>query len=429
MVSWKGRSSIFVEQGRYMCIDLKSFYASVECVERGLDPMSALLAVADPERGEKTICLAVTPAMKKMGVRSRCRLYDIPDGIEYIKARPRMSLYIQYSADIYGIYLKYFSKDDIHIYSIDEVFIDIGKYRKTYGDDPKALALKVMKDIRKDTGIPSSCGIGTNLYLAKIALDIMAKHSEDGIGMLDESTYREKLWDHKPVTDFWRVGRGSASRLEKYGIYTMRQLASADEKLIYRIFGIDGELLIDHAWGRETATIEDIKRYRPKSRCLSSGQVLPSAYDWEKTEQIVKEMTEQLCLELVEKRLVTDSVSLHISYSGMTGGHAGGSVSLPFCTCSVRIIKAHMDELYRKIACRHCGARKINITFSGVVPDTYEGFDLINTAGDVERDKREAQTILAIKHRYGKNAILRAYNLEKYSTAAERNRQIGGHRA
>ena len=234
-------------EGRYICIDLKSFYASVECVERGLDPMTAMLAVADPDRGEKTICLAVTPAMKKLGIRSRCRLYDIPDGIRYIKARPRMQLYMQYSSDIYGIYLKYFSKDDIHVYSIDEVFIDAGRYRNVYGPDTRALAAGIMADIRKSTGIPSACGIGTNLYLAKIALDIMAKHSKDGIGFLDEEIYRCELWDHKPITDFWRVGRGSAARLERYGIYTMEQIAAADEALIYRIFGIDGELLIDHA--------------------------------------------------------------------------------------------------------------------------------------------------------------------------------------
>lgn len=416
-------------EGRYICIDLKSFYASVECVERGLDPMTAMLAVADPDRGEKTICLAVTPAMKKLGIRSRCRLYDIPDGIRYIKARPRMQLYMQYSSDIYGIYLKYFSKDDIHVYSIDEVFIDAGRYRNVYGHDTRALAAGIMADIRKSTGIPSACGIGTNLYLAKIALDIMAKHSKDGIGFLDEEIYRCELWDHKPITDFWRVGRGSAARLERYGIYTMGQIAAADEALIYRIFGIDGELLIDHAWGRETATIEDIKGYSPKACCVSSGQVLPKAYGHGETEQIVKEMTDQLCLELVERRLVTDSIALYIGYCGISGQHAGGSASLPFCTCSGRIIKEYMDRLYRRIACRHLGARKINITFNGAVPDIYEGFDLLNTAGDIERDKREAQAILAIKQRYGKNAILRAYNLEKYSTAAERNEQIGGHRA
>ena len=247
----------------YMCIDLKSFYASVECVERGLDPFTTNLVVADPERTDKTICLAVSPAMKKLGVPGRCRVFEIPKGINYIKARPRMQLYIDYSADIYEIYLKYIDKNDIHVYSIDEVFMDVTDYLGLYGMSPRQLAQTIMDEILREKKIASACGIGTNLYLAKVALDITAKHSEGRIGILDENDYRDTLWDHRPLTDFWRIGRGISERLAKYGIYTMRQIAHGDPKMLYREFGIDAELLIDHAWGRETVTMADIKAYEP----------------------------------------------------------------------------------------------------------------------------------------------------------------------
>ncbi|MBR4965899.1 MAG: DNA repair protein, partial [Lachnospiraceae bacterium] len=266
----------------YICIDLKSFYASVECVERGLDPMTTRLVVADPERTDKTICLAVSPAMKELGVRNRCRVFEIPQSISYITAPPRMQLYIDYSADIYRVYLKYFSKEDIHVYSIDEVFIDVTDYVKLYEMTPRMLGEAVMSDVLRTIGIPSTCGIGTNLYLAKVALDITAKHAADRIGELDEDAYRRNLWDHRPLTDFWRVGPGIANTLERRGIYTMREIANAQEDDLYHLFGVDAELLIDHAWGRETVTMADIKAYKAENNCLSSGQVLACAYSYEK---------------------------------------------------------------------------------------------------------------------------------------------------
>lgn len=418
-----------MEKYDYICIDLKSFYASVECVERGLDPLSADLVVADPQRGDKTICLAVTPSLKRRGIGSRCRLCEIPENISYMIARPRMSLYIRYAADIYRVYLKYFSKDDIYVYSIDEVFIDAGRYRAVYGDDMNALALRVAGDVKNTTGIPAASGIGTNLFLAKVALDIMAKRSSSGVGILDEKRYRRELWEHTPLTDFWRIGRGTADRLGKYGIYNMKQLAFADDKLLYRLFGIDAELLKDHAWGRETVTMEDIKAYRPKSHSITSGQVLPRGYNSEEGRIIVMEMTDQMCLELVEKRTVTDSISLHLGYSGPRQSHAGGSLTLPFYTASGRIIRQYMEDLYMRAADRAYGLRRVNITFGRILPDCWEGFDLFNTPQEMEADRKAAETVIAIKDKYGRDAIFRAYNLEECSTARERNRQIGGHRA
>lgn len=266
----------------YVCIDLKSFYASVECRERGLDPMTTNLVVADPERSDKTICLAVSPAMKKLGVPGRCRVFEIPKGIEYIMAPPRMQLYIDYSAEIYAIYLKYISKEDIHVYSIDEVFMDVTDYLAMYQMSAKELSVRIMEDILEHTGITATAGIGTNLYLAKVALDITAKHVEDHIGILDEESYCKTLWNHKPLTDFWRIGKGIANRLEQSGIRRMGEIAHADEDMLYRMFGVDAELLIDHAWGRESTTMQDIKSYRPKTNSLSSGQVLECDYTFEK---------------------------------------------------------------------------------------------------------------------------------------------------
>lgn len=295
----------------YVCIDLKSFYASVECADRGLDPMTTKLVVADPERSEKTICLAVSPAMKALGVPGRCRVFEIPKHIEYIMAPPRMQRYIECAADIYAIYLKYIAKEDIHVYSIDEVFMDVTDYLTMYGMSAKELSIKIMQDILDEKGITATCGIGTNLYLAKIALDIMAKHVEDHIGILTEASYCQYLWDHRPITDFWRVGAGIAKRLETVGIATMEQIAKADEEILYRLFGVDAELLIDHAWGRESTLMSDIKNYHPKTNSISSGQVLSCDYTFEDGKLIAKEMADILCLELVEKALVTDSITLH----------------------------------------------------------------------------------------------------------------------
>lgn len=412
----------------YLCIDLKSFYASVECVERDLDPLEARLVVADPDRGEKTICLAVTPALKKMGIKSRCRIFDIPDSVKYIKARPRMRLYMKYAADIYKIYLKYFSSNDIYVYSIDEVFIDAGRYRKMYGNDIKALSEKIMKSVLETTGITAACGIGTNLYLAKVALDIMAKRSEDGIGVLDEKIYREKLWDHRPLTDFWRIGKATADKLARYGIYTMRHIASADSRLLYRIFGIDAELMIDHAMGIETASITDIKKYLPKSRSLTAGQVLPEPYNSRKTRLVIKEMIEELCLELTEKEFVASAVGISIGYSASTETVSAREM-LPFYSDSYAVIAEKADEIFSRIVDKGRLLRRVNIYLDGVHKDENRYFDFFHTAEDMEKERYIAKTVLGIREKYGKNAIFRAMSLEEGSTAAERNNQIGGHKA
>ena len=323
----------------YICIDLKSFFASVECVERGLDPMKTLLVVADPEREKGTICLAVTPAMKALGVRNRCRVFEIPSNIKYIMAPPRMQKYIDYAAEIYGIYLRYISANDIFVYSIDEAFIDITPYMKKYSMNGREFALFLMNKISDELGIRATAGIGTNLYLTKIALDITAKHSPDFIGYLDTESYRETLWDHKPLTDFWHIGEGTARRLAKCGIYTMRQIAMMDEEILYKIFGIDAELLIDHAWGREPTTMADIKAYRPKTNSLTSGQVLMRDYSFDEGRLILREMMDLLALDMVDKNVVTSSVSLWVGYSGRIGAEpARGSASLDIRTNSDRIL-------------------------------------------------------------------------------------------
>ena len=298
----------------YICIDLKSFFASVECVERGLDPMTAKLVVADPTRTEKTICLAVSPALRALGVRNRCRVFEIPPRLDYIMAQPRMALYIRYSARIYSIYLRYFSPEDIHVYSIDEVFIDVSRYLAVQRKTPRELVKTLLRDIKAETGLVATCGIGSNLYLAKIALDIISKHAPDFIGELDETSYREKLWDHRPITDFWRVSRGISARLASLGILTMRDVANAREDVLYKTFGVDAELLIDHAYGRESVTIADIKAYKPENNSVSSGQVLHCAYEFDKAKLVVKEMVDLMVLDLVEKGLVTDQIVLTIGY-------------------------------------------------------------------------------------------------------------------
>jgi len=414
----------------YLCIDLKSFYASVECVERGLDPMKTNLVVADPERTEKTICLAVTPPLKKLGVSSRCRVFEIPKNIEYIKATPRMGLYLEYSAKIYGIYLKYFHEEDIHVYSVDEAFMDASKYTRLYGTDIKKLAVTIMDDIYKTTGITAACGIGTNLYLCKVALDITAKHSGDNIGILNEEAYRRTLWEHQPLTDFWRIGRGTAKRLDKYGIYTMGQIAMAEEDLLYKAFGIDAELLIDHAWGREKATIRDIKSYVPKVHSISSGQVLSCEYTYEKARLILHEMTELLCLDLIEKKMVTDSLSLYVGYSNRFDMKpARGSVTLDYHTSSMEMVQKEMDRLYTDIVSEDYLVKRISISFNRLLNEEEEGWDLFTDIGRLRKEKSMLQTVLSIKKKFGKNAIFKAMNLEEGATTIERNNQIGGHRA
>lgn len=414
----------------YMCIDLKSFYASVECVERGLDPFTTNLVVADPERTDKTICLAVSPAMKKLGVPSRCRVFEIPKGISYIKARPRMQLYIDYSADIYEIYLRYIDKDDIHVYSIDEVFMDVTDYLNLYGMSPRKLAQTIMDHIYQEKKITAACGIGTNLYLAKVALDITAKHSQGRIGILDENDYRDTLWDHRPLTDFWRIGRGISGTLSKYGIYTMRQIAQADPKMLYKAFGIDAELLIDHAWGRETVTMADIKAYKPKAHSMSSGQVLAEDYPYEKARLVLREMTDSLCLDLVTKGLLTDSIHLYVGYSKKEAlPSAGGIIGLPFASGSSKMLCEYADRLFERTVKRHAMIRRITITFNNTVSDESFQYNMFAEAEAIREEKQMLTAVADIKEKYGKNSIFKAMDLEEGATAIERNKQIGGHRA
>ncbi len=422
-----------MKERTYICIDLKSFYASVECVERGLDPMTTNLVVADPTRSDKTICLAVSPSMKALGVKNRCRVFEIPKSIDYIMAPPRLQKYIDYSAEIYGVYLNYISKDDIYVYSIDECFLDVTDYLKLYNKDPREMARFLMDEITKKVGVRATCGIGTNLYLAKVALDITAKHSPDFIGELDEISYREKLWDHKPITDFWRVGRGTAKRLAKYGIYTMGDITEADEDLMYKVFGIDAELLIDHAWGIEPTTIKDIKAYKPKTNSISRGQVLMRDYSFKEGKLIVKEMMELIALEMVKKNVVTESVTLQVGYSNkLEVEPAHGTISMEFPTNAGNIMVEKIAELYDRIMDDELAIRRVYINCNNIKEKSEEKqLNFFETAKE-ESLKKENEMQVAInniKEKFGKNAMFKGMNLEEGATTLERNLQIGGHKS
>lgn len=416
----------------YLCIDLKSFYASVECAERGLDPMTTNLVVADPNRSEKTICLAVSPSMKALGVKNRCRVFEIPKGIEYITAPPRMKKYIDYAAKIYGVYLKYISKDDMHVYSIDEVFIDVTEYLGYYRLSPKEMAIMLMTKVFETVGVRAACGIGTNLYLCKIALDITAKHSADFIGTLDEESYRQTLWEHRPLTDFWRIGRGTEKKLNEHGLFTMRDIAQANEETLYRIFGVDAELLIDHAWGREPTTIADIKAYKPKTSCISSGQVLMRDYTRDEGRLIIREMLDLICLDMVEKNIAAHSVTLQIGYSNaLHAAPAKGTVSFNPETSSDKIIIPQAVELYNRITDKEKLIRRINITCGNTVPDVGDRqMSFFDTDPEYyEKSKNLQKAIIAVKKKFGKNSMLKGMNLEAAGTTMERNLQIGGHKS
>ena len=396
----------------FLCIDLKSFYASVECVERGLDPFTTNLVVADPDRSVSTICLAITPAMKKLGIRNRCRIHEIPDHIEYIVAKPRMQLYMEYSARIYGIYLNYMAKEDIHVYSVDECFMDVTRYLSLYHLTAKEMAQKLMDAVMEETGITATAGIGTNLYLAKIAMDIVAKHIEDHIGMLDEISYREQLWGH---------------------IQTMGDIALASiqsEDWLYKMFGIDAELLIDHAWGCESCKMSDIKNYHTEEHSLSNGQVLMRNYTIEEAAVVVREMTDVLVLDLVEKGLVTNSVTLWIAYDHRFERESSkGTVRFPDCTNRSREIIDTVEALYRKIADPYTGIRRIEIIANKIKPEGYQQYTLFQDSIKAEKERHLQEAVLQVKKRYGKNAIMRGSNLLECSTYRERNNQVGGHRA
>lgn len=490
----------------YVAIDLKSFYASVECKERGLDPITTNLVVADSSRTEKTICLAVSPALKSYGIPGRARLFEVVQKVKeinvyrkrkatnrtftgssysdielkknknlelsYIIAPPRMAYYMKYSSKIYNIYLKYFSSDDIYVYSIDEVFIDVTHYLKTYNMRAKELVTKVIQDVYQTTGITATAGIGTNLYLCKIAMDIVAKHvkpDENGVRIagLDEMAYRKLLWGHRPLTDFWRVGKGYTKKIEEHGMYTMGDVARMsvkNEDLLYKLFGVNAELLIDHAWGWESVTIESIKAYRPATNSICSGQVLHCPYNYENTKLIVKEMTELLALDLVERGLVTNQIVLEVGYdvdnlknqaiSSLYNGeittdkygrkvpkHAHGTINIDHQTASSKVLTEHIMELYKQIVNKQLLVRRINITVNNVVNENmvktsdYEQINLFVDYKEVneKRKKEEAEkeiqkAMIGIKSKYGKNAILKGMNLQKEGTTIERNRQIGGHK-
>lgn len=415
---------------QYLCIDLKSFYASVECAERGLDPMTTRLVVADPDRTEKTICLAVSPALKALGIKNRCRVFEIPEGTEYIMAQPRMQKYIDYSADIYAIYLRYFSKEDIHVYSVDEAFMDATDYLSLYKTDARTLAVRIMNDIYNEKGIRATCGIGTNLYLTKIALDITAKHASDFIGELDEEKYIQTMWDYRPLTDFWRIGTGTQERLEKMGIRTMRDIARYSEDKLYKVFGIDAELLIDHAWGRETATIADIKAYKPETNCISGGQVLMRDYKYEEAKIVAKEMADELCLELVRKNLVASSATLCVGYSNaLQLPMAKGTVSFGTECSSDKVIVPAVARLFETIVSPLYCVRRFNLTFNKVISDGYIQFDLFGKHLANEQAKKIQRTVIDIKDRFGKNAVFKGLDLHEAATARERNMQIGGHKS
>lgn len=457
----------------YIAIDLKSFYASVECVDRGLDPMTANLVVADPERTETTICLAVSPSLKALGIPGRARLFEVLQKLEEVRRRtgrevpytiavPRMAHYIQVSADIYGIYLKYISPEDIHVYSIDECFMDVTEYLRLYQMTAHQLAIRIIRDVLEQTGITATAGIAPNLYLAKIAMDIVAKHVEadrDGVRIaeLDEMSYRRLLWGHRPLTDFWRIGHGLARRLEENGMYTMGDIAreslredtaNSGEGKLYRLFGIDAELLIDHAWGIEPCTMADIKSYRSETNSIGSGQVLPCAYPVDKARVVLQEMTDLLALDLVDQGLVTDSVTIYIGFDRKMAGRSGysgefrvdhygrkvpksvhGTASLGTATASTKQIMEAVLDLYDRLVNPALQVRRMTITANRVTEEGYEQLDLFSDPEEREREKKMQKTMLEIKKKFGKNAILKGMNLQEGATAILRNDQIGGHKA
>ncbi len=460
--------------GTYIAIDLKSYYASVECVERGLNPLTTNLVVADESRTDKTICLAVSPALKAHGIPGRPRLFEVKQKLQEIKARtgqeitfitaaPRMAKYIAISTKIYSIYLKYVAPEDIHVYSIDEVFIDVRSYLKLYQMDAHGLAMRMVRDVLAQTGITATAGIGTNLYLAKIAMDIVAKKQPadaDGVRIaeLDEKSYRELLWDHLPLTDFWQIGAGTVRRLGSIGLYTMGDIARCslgrksdfyNEDLLFKHFGVNAELLIDHAWGVEPCTMQDIKRYRPSSRSVGIGQVLQRAYSHRETEIIVREMTEQLVYDLIDKGLLTDAIVLHIGYDkeNVSKDYRGetkvdvygrrcprsahGTASLGTPTSSLSIIMNAVLELFQRITDSHLTARRVNITAIRVVKETEVPLqmDLFTDYHAMEQEKNLQKAILSLQKRYGRGVILKGHDYQEGATTRERTHQIGGHRA
>ncbi|MCH5350742.1 MAG: DNA repair protein [Clostridiales bacterium] len=418
-----------IKDRTYMCIDMKSFFASVECVERGLNPMTTNLVVADSTRGTGTICLAVSPSMKALGVKNRCRVFQIPKNIEYITAPPRMQKYIDYAAEIYGIYLEVIDKDDIHVYSIDESFIDVTDYLVLYKKTAREFAKQLTGEIARRLGIPATVGIGTNLYLAKIALDITAKKSPEHIGYLDEATYIETLSHHRPITDFWGIAGGTARRLEKYGIFDMAGVAKCPEDLLYREFGVNAELIIDHSHGKESCLMRDIKNYKTKSRSISNSQILFRDYTAEEARLVVEEMVRSGCQELMRRGVITDNVNLYVGYSGRDVDSVHAHKRMNIRTNLPQKIMPFVMELYDKKVDKSLTVRRLGIGFDDVVDSRLEGYDLFTDIAQVEKEKSVSKTILDLQQKFGRNAVVMASDLQSHATLMERNRLIGGHRA
>lgn len=428
IINLKQMEAKMEKQRCYFVIDMKSFFASVECAERGLDAMTTKLVVADESRTDKTICLAVSPALKSLGVKNRCRLFEIPKNIDYIIAQPRMQKYIDYSAEIYGIYLQYIDPRDIHVYSIDESFIDATDYLKLYNIRAKDFAKKLTGEIYEKLGIPATVGIGTNLYLAKIALDITAKKSPERIGWLTEEKFIKELWTHTPLTDFWGISNGTIKRLEKYNLRTMKDIAHFNEDILYKEFGVNAEILIDHAYGKETCLMEDIKNYKTQSKSISNSQILPCGYKYLDAKIVLNEMIQEGCYRLARENYVTSLINIYVNYQDDKTDGVKGSKRLRIATNLYSQMIGEVEALFHKIVDKNRLIRQITYSFSELSKDEVEQYDLFTDYKAIEREKRLVNSVLNIKDKFGKNAILKGIDFMPNATQKERNKTIGGHR-
>lgn len=410
----------------YLCIDLKSFYASCECVLNGLDSLTTDLVVADVKRGEGTICLAVSPSLKQKGVKNRCRLYQIDKNLKYIIAKPRMSLYIKMSAKIYSIYLKYVSKDDILVYSIDECFLDVTNYLKLYKSTPKQLAKTIIDDVYNTTGICATCGIGTNMFLAKIAMDIVSKKVDDHLGFLDEELFKKEMWFHTPLTDFWNIGSGIEHRLKKYNVKNLYDITKLDESILYKEFGVNATYLIDHAYGKESCTIKDCHEYKSKSNSISSSQVLFEDYSYLDGVIILKEMVQVNVLKLIKDELVTNNISLYIGYS-KNESMTYKSLKLDGYTDSYLKLIDSFKRIYLEIVDSNLKIRRIGIGLNNLKNNKYRTINLFDDEIKLEKELKANKAIIQIREMYGKDSILKLIDLEKKATQRQQNKMIGGH--
>ena len=416
----------------YMCLDLKSFYASVECADLGVDPFTTPLVVADASRGLGAITLAISPALKELGVKNRCRLFEIPSTIEYMAVKPRMRRYMEVSASIYGILLDYVAPEDIHVYSIDEYFIDVTPYSRLYKKTWRELALLFKQKVLEQTHIHATVGLGTNLFLAKVALDVLAKHAPQGIGVLNEELFKEKIWHHQPITDIWQIGKGIASRLHKYGVVDLHGITIVPENRWYKEFGVNAELLIDHAWGRETCTMKEIHAYRPAKHSLSRGQILLRNYSYEECFVPLREMVESLVLELIAEKALTKYISLGVRYADRTVKGTGGSRRLSKYTCSLEVLSQAVLELYKETTHPHQEIRQLSVGFDDLVNREAVPWEenLFSSSQDSEEKAYQVErTVLNIKEKFGGNSILRASSLQEEGTMQFRNTLVGGHNA